>query len=51
MTPEPGRFRRALRHPMLLFPIKVLLVAGPDDSDHRHRARHIALVTRDDRLT
>lgn len=30
MTPtEPGRLRRALRHPLLLFPVKVALVAGP----------------------
>ena len=30
MTPsEPGRFRRALRHPLLLFPVKVVLVAAP----------------------
>jgi membrane protease YdiL (CAAX protease family) len=27
--PEPGRFRRALRHPLLLFPVKVVLVAAP----------------------
>jgi hypothetical protein len=26
---EPGRFRRALRHPLLLFPVKVVLVAAP----------------------
>jgi uncharacterized protein len=26
---EPGRVRRALRHPALLFPIKVILVAAP----------------------
>ena len=25
---EPGRIRRALRHPLLLFPVKVALVAG-----------------------
>jgi uncharacterized protein len=30
MTPtEPGRIRRALRHPLLLFPIKVVLAAAP----------------------
>lgn len=30
MTPtEPGRLRRALRHPLLLFPVKVALIAGP----------------------
>jgi len=30
MTPaESGRIRRALRHPLLLFPVKVVLVAGP----------------------
>jgi hypothetical protein len=27
--PEPGRVRRALRHPLLLFPVKVVLVAAP----------------------
>lgn len=30
MTPsEPGRLRRALRHPLLLFLVKIVLVAGP----------------------
>jgi uncharacterized protein len=29
MTSEPGRVRRALQHPLLLFPVKVVLVAAP----------------------